>query len=132
MKRYRRQASLSLFLSTLLLAGCVEQEKYKAYLFAYFTGTGPGEEAVRFSVSEDGYHYRALNNNQPVLNNEAISTTGGVRDPHIIYYAYANEDFTTLESVPEQLLHNPTHDACIDGDIVKKDGRDHEISPENE
>jgi arabinoxylan arabinofuranohydrolase len=185
-------------------------EALSAYLFTYFTGNGPGDEAIRFAISLDGYHYRALNNNEPVLDSKKISTTGGVRDPHIlrgadgktffmvatdlyvpemgwnnyamlmmkstdlinwetsvinipetfpdefgdvdrvwapqtiydekvgkymvyfsmkrrgthtdiIYYAYANEDFTKLESTPKQLLYNPTHNACIDGDIIRKD-----------
>ncbi|MCB0638436.1 MAG: hypothetical protein KDC54_17520 [Lewinella sp.] len=45
----------------LSLASCQpQQEAYTAYLFAYFTGNGPGEEQVRYAVSRDGYHYRAL------------------------------------------------------------------------
>ncbi|MDM8159863.1 family 43 glycosylhydrolase [Labilibaculum sp. K2S] len=182
-----------------------------AYLFAYFTGNAPGEEAIHFAVSEDGFHYRALNNNKPVLDNAKICETGGVRDPHIlrgadgktfymvatdlyvpemgwknyamvlmkstdlinwtssvvnipkafpdqfgdvwrvwapqtiydeeagkymvyfsmiqkdgpdiIYYAYANSDFTALEEAPKQLFYNPTNNACIDADIIKKDGK---------
>ena len=43
----------------------------------------------------------------------------GGRD--IIYYAYANEDFSGLEAEPKQLLYK--EGACIDGDIVKKDGK---------
>ncbi|MBN2596955.1 MAG: family 43 glycosylhydrolase [Marinifilaceae bacterium] len=181
-----------------------------AYLFAYFTGNAPGEEAIHFAVSEDGYHYRALNNNKAVIDSKQISTSGGVRDPHIlrgedgktfymvatdlfvpeqgwnnyamillkstdlihwessvvnipetfknefsdvnrvwapqtiydeatekymvyfsmkqgddpdiIYYAYANSDFTALEEAPKQLFFNPTNNACIDADIIKKDG----------
>lgn len=195
-----------------LFTGCARSEKYEAYLFAYFTGNGPGQEAIRFAVSTDGYNYRALNYNDPVLDSKAISSTGGVRDPHIlrgndgktfymvatdlyvpemgwnnfalilmkstdlinwetsvvnipesfpqefgdvdrvwapqtiyddetgkymvyfsmkkkgnypdiIYYAYANPGFTGLESAPRQLLYNPTNNACIDGDIVKKDDK---------
>lgn len=183
-----------------------------AYLFSYFTGNGPGEEAIRFAISTDGYNYRALNNNEPVLDSKIISKSGGVRDPHIlrcadgktfymvatdlyvpemgwnnyalillkstdlinwessvvnipetfsaefgnvdrvwapqtiydetngkymvyfsmknkgsnsdiIYFAYANKDFTALETTPKQLLFNPTNNACIDGDIIKKDGK---------
>ncbi len=193
------------------LTGCKRSEEFKAYLFAYFTGNAPGEEAIHFAISEDGFNYRALNNNKPVLDNEKISTTGGVRDPHIlrgadgntfymvatdlytsgmgwentamilmksddlihwessvvdipkafpesfgdvirvwapqtiyddetgkymvyfsmkqgedadiIYYAYANKEFTALESEPEQLFFNPSGDACIDADIIKKDGQ---------
>ena len=196
----------------LLSASCAQSEKNEAYLFTYFTGNGPGEEAIRFAVSIDGYNYRALNNNEPVLDSKTISSTGGVRDPHllrgadgktfymvvtdlyvpemswnnyalilmkskdlinwkssvvnipeafpnefgdvdrvwapqtifdeatgkymvyfsmkkrgnnpdIIYYAYANEDFTKLESAPKQLLYNPTNNACIDGDIIEKEGK---------
>jgi len=189
-----------------------QPEKYEAYMFAYFTGNGPGEEAIRYAVSLDGYNYRALNKNEPVLESKTISSTGGVRDPHLlrgadgknfymvatdllvpemgwnnfalilmkstdlinwkasvvnipktfpnefgdvdrvwapqtifdetngkymvyfsmkkrgnnpdkIYYAYANEDFTKLESAPKQLLYNPTGNACIDGDIIKKENK---------
>ena len=179
-----------------------------AYLFAYFTGNGPGQEQVHYAISRDGYQYRALNNNQPVIDSKDISSTGGVRDPHIlrgqdgmfymvltdlyvpdmgwentamvmlkskdliswdhtvvdipktfpatfgnvyrvwapqtiydqvqgkymlywsmiqpggrdiIYYAYANADFTGLESEPKQLLYK--EGACIDGDIVFKEGK---------
>jgi len=196
----------------MLSASCLQPEKNEAYLFAYFTGNGPGEEAIRFAVSIDGYNYRALNNNKPVLDSKLISKSGGVRDPHIlrgadgktfymvatdlyvpemgwnnyamilmkstdlinwtssvinipetfpddfkevdrvwapqtiydetngmymiyfsmkkrgsnpdmIYYAYANKDFTGLEAAPKQLLYNPTNNACIDGDIIEKDGK---------
>ena len=194
-----------------LPASAQKPEKNEAYLFTYFTGNGPGEEAIRLAVSTDGYNYRALNKNKPVLESKAISKSGGVRDPHmlrgndgktfymvvtdlyvpemgwnnyamilmkstdlinwsssivnipqtfpkefgdvnrvwapqtifdkttgkymvyfsmkqgnnpdIIYYAFANKDFTGLESAPKQLLYNPTNNACIDGDIIEKDGK---------
>lgn len=57
---------------------------YAAYLFAYFTGSGPGQEQVRYAVSIDGYNYRALNSNESVIDSKEISTSGGVRDPHIL------------------------------------------------
>ena len=187
-------------------------DELSAYLFTYFTGNGPGEEAIRFAVSLDGYNYRALNNNEPILDSKEISTSGGVRDPHIlrgadgwfymvvtdlyvpdmgwknyamvllkskdlitwesskvnipesfpeefgdvwrvwapqtfydettgkymiyfsmkqgddpdiIYYAFANEDFTGLEAAPKQLFYSPTNNAAIDGDIILKDGKYH-------
>ncbi|WP_114778441.1 family 43 glycosylhydrolase [Botryobacter ruber] len=190
----------------------VSEQKYTAYLFTYFTGNRKYEEAIRFALSTDGYNYRALNSNQPVIKSEAISETGGVRDPHIlrgadgktfymvvtdmvsangwssnramvllkstdlvnwtssvvniqkrfpgnenllrvwapqtiydpeakkymvyfsmkhgndpdkIYYAYANKDFTDLESEPKQLFFSPTNNAAIDGDIILKDGKYH-------
>ncbi|TDH24622.1 beta-xylosidase [Segetibacter sp. 3557_3] len=188
-------------------------ENYSAYLFAYFTGNTKNEEANRFALSNDGYNYRALNGNDPIISSEKISSTGGVRDPHIlrgedgafymvvtdmvsakgwssnramvlmkskdllnwtsaivniqkrfpgndsllrvwapqtiydtkarkymvyfsmkhgkdpdkIYYAYANDDFTDLQSEPKQLFFSPTNGACIDGDIVHKDGKYHLI-----
>jgi GH43 family beta-xylosidase len=60
------------------------ESKTTAYLFAYFTGNSGNEEAIRFAVSNDGYNYRALNDNQPVIDSKQISSTGGVRDPHIL------------------------------------------------
>lgn len=183
------------------------------YLFTYFTGNGPDREAIRFAISKDGYNYRALNDNKPVISAEEVSITGGLRDPHIlrksdnsgfymvatdmqvakygwgpniamvlmksedlvnwksavvnipqafpkfkdvnrvwapqtiyddiagkymvywsmrfgdgadmIYYAYANSDFTALETEPRQLYFNPGGGAAIDGDIIRKDGLYH-------
>lgn len=187
-----------------------KQGNYSAYLFAYFTGNSKNEEAIRFALSNDGYHFRALNHNNPVISSTQISSTGGVRDPHIlrgndgktfymvvtdmvsangwnsnramvllrstdlvnwsssvvniqqkfkgndsllrvwapqtiydaktgkymiywsmkhgndpdkIYYAYANANFTDLETAPKQLFYSPTNGACIDGDITYKDGK---------
>jgi len=206
-------SALVLFGTSLaLFTGCAPTENYDAYLFVYFTGNGPGEEAIRYAVSNDGYNYRALNNNQPILDSKVISKSGGVRDPHIlrgadgktfymvatdlyvpemgwnnyamilmkstdlikwessivnipeefpedfgdvdrvwapqtiydetngkymvywsmkdsgahpdiIYYAYANKDFSGFEAIPKQLLYNPNNNACIDGDIIEKDGK---------
>lgn len=194
-----------------IMASCQPKKpQYTAYLFAYFTGNAPGQEQIHYAISKDGFHYRALNNNQPVIQSKDISHSGGVRDPHIlrgengefymvvtdlyvpemgwsntamvllksfdlvnwehtvidipktypetfgnvsrvwapqtiydkdlgkymlywsmlqpggpdiIYYAYANGDFTGLESEPKQLLFK--EGACIDGDIVFKDGKYH-------
>ncbi|WP_423130445.1 family 43 glycosylhydrolase [Gaoshiqia sp. Z1-71] len=199
-----------------LFSSCNQPEsagdELSAYLFVYFTGNGPGEEAIRFAVSMDGYNYRALNHNEPILDSKAISTSGGVRDPHIlrgadgwfymvvtdlyvpemgwknyamvllkskdlinwesskvnipetfpeefgdvwrvwapqtfydettgkyliyfsmkqgddpdiIYYAFANDDFSGLEAAPKQLFFSPTNNAAIDGDIILKDGTYH-------
>ncbi len=59
-------------------------DKFAAYLFVYFTGNDKSEEAIRFALSNDGYRFRSLNHNQPVINSADISSTGGVRDPHIL------------------------------------------------
>jgi arabinoxylan arabinofuranohydrolase len=190
----------------------VTGKNYSAYLFAYFTGNQKSEEAIHFALSNDGYNYRALNSDHPVILSEKISSSGGVRDPHIlrgedgktfymvatdmvsdkgwnsnramvllkstdlvnwtssvvniqnrfpgndsllrvwapqtiydakagkymiywsmkhgndpdkIYYAYANADFTNLDTKPEQLFYSPTNNACIDGEIILKDGKYH-------
>ncbi|MBP6687949.1 MAG: family 43 glycosylhydrolase, partial [Lacibacter sp.] len=58
--------------------------KYSAYLFTYFTGNAKADEQIKFAISNDGYNFRALNSNQPVIQSSAISETGGVRDPHIL------------------------------------------------
>ena len=51
------------------------------YLFVYFVGNGEGEERLHFALSEDGYNFRPLNGNNPV-----ITQTKGkkcVRDPYV-------------------------------------------------
>jgi hypothetical protein len=58
-------------------------EKFDGYLFAYFEG-GTNGEAIRFSISRDGYNYQALNNNNPILDSRKVSSAGGLRDPHIL------------------------------------------------
>ena len=216
LNRIKKSGSIfSLFALTglLLISSCnTNKDKYSAYLFTYFTGNSPGEEAIRYAVSFDGYHYRALNHNKAILDSKKISTSGGVRDPHIlrgadgkfymvatdlyvpeqgwnnfamvlmkssdlinwetsvvnipetykdefgdvdrvwapqtiydeeqgkymiyfsmkqgndpdkIYYAYANPDFSALEAAPKQLFFSPTNNACIDGDIIKYQGKYH-------
>lgn len=44
-------------------------------------------------------------------------------EPDKIYYAYANNDFTGLETTPRQLFHHPDNVPCIDGDIIIKGGQ---------
>ncbi len=186
----------------------IEEKDLAAYLFVYFTGNHISQEAVCYAVSMDGYSYWALNDNKPVIDSKVISSTGGVRDPHIlrcedgktfymvvtdmvsdngwdsnramvllkstdlvnwshavinmqkryegqeklkrvwapqtiydpeagkymvywsmkygdgpdvIYYAYANEEFTDLEGEPKPLFVPADKKSCIDGDIVYKD-----------
>ena len=207
---------ICLFISVLFIpsyaqeykSGAVEKD-YVAYLFAYFTGNKVEEEAIHFAISADGYNYKSLNGNKPVIDSKIISSTGGVRDPHIlrcedgktfymvvtdmtsskgwdsnramillkstdlvnwssgivniqnkytgqedlkrvwapqtiydpeakkymvywsmkhgdgqdiIYYAYANADFTDFEGEPKQLFFPENEKSCIDGDIILKDG----------
>src|SRR4051794_16842526 len=62
----------------------VAAQTFSAYLFVYFTGNDKKEEAIRFALSNDGYHFWALNGDKPIISSEQISSTGGVRDPHIL------------------------------------------------
>lgn len=185
------------------------EKDFAGYLFAYFKGNAVADEAVCFAISTDGYTYRALHDNQPILDSRSISKTGGVRDPHIlrgadgksfymvltdmtsskgwdsnrglillksedllhwshkaidiqqrfsrqqalkrvwapqtifdpsvgkymvywsmkhgdgpdiIYYAYANKDFTDFETEPKVLFLPQNGKSCIDGDIIAKNG----------
>ena len=187
-------------------------EPYTCYLFTYLTGNDVRDEAIRFALSRDGFNYKSLNDNCPVIDSRLISETGGVRDPHIlrtedgkhfymvvtdmtcckgwdsnrgltlmksddlvnwtssvinnqkrykgqddlkrvwapqtiydkeagkylvywsmkhgkgpdiIYYAYANDDFTDFIGKPKPLFIPKDKRSCIDGDIVYKDGLYH-------
>ena len=60
------------------------EKDYVGYLFVYFKGNHITEEAICYAVSMDGYSYYALNGNKPVIDSKVISSTGGVRDPHIL------------------------------------------------
>lgn len=72
-------------------------ESFSAYLFAYFTGNDKSQETICFALSEDGYNYKAINKGKPIVSSAAISSTGGVRDPHILrgenndYYMVATD-----------------------------------------
>ena len=57
------------------------KSKFGKYIFVYFVGNGEGEERLHFAVSENGYDFRPLNNNEAV-----ITQTKGkkcVRDPYV-------------------------------------------------
>ncbi len=53
------------------------------YLFAYFTGTSKDGQTIHLAVSEDGYNYTALRDNEPIL--IPSKGVGCVRDPYIWY-----------------------------------------------
>ena len=209
-----------LFLTSMLMTGSFvvsaqdykfkpEEKDYCGYLFTYFKGNDVMDEALCFAVSRDGYNYLALNNNNPILDSKQISSTGGIRDPHIlrsedgksfymvvtdmtshkgwdsnrafvmlksndlinwtssivniqqkypnqenlkrvwapqtifdpatgkymlywsmkhdngadiIYYAYANDDFSDIEGEPKVLFTPYNQKSAIDGDIILKNG----------
>ena len=79
------------------------KNKYAGYLFAYFEGSGNRQEHLRFAISEDAKNWYALNDNQPVIASDSVSTSGGIRDPHILrgedgcYYIVAT-DMNTMKN----------------------------------
>ncbi len=58
------------------------KSKSGKYVFCHFTGNAPEKERIHLAVSEDGYNFRPLNNNEPVI----IQTLGTkcARDPYIL------------------------------------------------
>ena len=78
-------------------------KKFAGYLFAYFEGSGNQQEHLRFAISEDAKNWYALNDNQPIIASDSISTSGGIRDPHILrgedgcYYIVAT-DMNTVKN----------------------------------
>ncbi len=52
------------------------------YLFCYFVGNEPEQERIHFAVSEDGYNFEALNNNEAVITQNLGKKS--VRDPYIL------------------------------------------------
>lgn len=84
MNHFRYCILFVVILSSNILLAQTAKKNYSAYLFTYFTGNSKADESVHFAISYDGYHYQALNDNKPVIASEKISSTGGVRDPHIL------------------------------------------------
>ena len=80
-----------------LAAKKVDKQKFAGYLFAYFEGSGDKQEYLRFAISDDAKNWYALNDNQPIISSDTISTSGGIRDPHILrgedgcYYIVATD-----------------------------------------
>ena len=62
--------------------------KSGSYLFCYFVGNEVNEQPIHFAVSTDGYNFKALNNNEAVI--EQTKGTGCVRDPYILKGADEN------------------------------------------
>ena len=59
-----------------------------AYLFCYFVGNEVDEQTIHLAVSTDGYHFKALNGNESVI--DQTKGTGCVRDPYILKGADEN------------------------------------------
>lgn len=65
-------------------AAAIEEKDMAGYLFVYFTGNDISQEAICFALSNDGLSWHKLNGGRPVIDSKVISSTGGVRDPHIL------------------------------------------------
>ncbi|MDE6267561.1 MAG: glycoside hydrolase family 97 catalytic domain-containing protein [Muribaculaceae bacterium] len=59
-------------------------DELDGYLFVYFKGNRPADEAICYAVSDDALTFTALNDNQPIIDSRTVSRTGGLRDPHIL------------------------------------------------
>lgn len=94
-----RHGATALALSLMILAGSqmAIAEDMTSYLFAYFIGNGTGQESVRYALSDNGLAYRALNENEPVIDPALATNEEGMRDPHILrgedgnYYMVATD-----------------------------------------
>lgn len=94
---------LSLCIAGFHLIGNADTPHCYAYLFAYFEGQGEGrlQEHLRFAISDDGFSWKALNHNSPIISSDTISLTGGIRDPHMLrgndgYYYIVATDMNTV------------------------------------
>lgn len=75
---------------------------YEGYLFVYFEDKSDPmkREHLRFATSTDAINWKAMNNNFAILSADTISSTGGLRDPHLIrkkdkgFYMVATDMFT--------------------------------------
>jgi hypothetical protein len=62
-----------------------EEQTYSAYVYTYFRGNiyGTGEsQHIHMATSQDGFHWSALNDNEPIL--KAELGTGGMRDSFLL------------------------------------------------
>lgn len=69
----------------------LSDDDFTGYLFAHFIGEQEGnQEQIYFALSEEGLHFKDMNNSRPVL----ISSVGekGVRDPYM-YRSYEGDRF---------------------------------------
>lgn len=72
---------------TLYLTGIIDYAKKAVsaegkYLMVYFVGNEPEQERIHLAVSEDGYNFKPLNNNEAIITQE--KGTKCVRDPYIL------------------------------------------------
>jgi len=71
-----------------------DENEYSGYLFGHFIGEQTGdEEQIYFAISENGLHFKDMNNGKPVL----VSTVGekGARDP-FLYRSHEGNKFYAI------------------------------------
>lgn len=73
-------ASALLFGALLAEAKIPQEKDMSAYLMVYFSDS---DHSLHFATSRDGYEFKALNDNRPIISGDTISEQHGVRDPHI-------------------------------------------------
>lgn len=94
MKKNVFKRALSMAMAVLMVLSCwvwfepvetvnAANEVKDKYLFAYFTDNSSAGQTIHLAVSEDGLHYTALRNNEPVI--VPSKGTGAVRDPYLWY-----------------------------------------------
>lgn len=115
---------VSLFLAVLMVVTSVPSLAMTAfagtdnckYLFAYFTGNTKNGQNVRFALSEDGYTFTALNNNEPVLTQTQGSGTsaGYARDPYITRDPNGNGFYMVATDMDASGIHSSwSGDSCV-------------------
>lgn len=62
------------------IAAIPAEKDMAAYLMVYFSDS---DHSIHFATSHDGYTFKALNDNKPVISGDTIAEQRGVRDPHI-------------------------------------------------
>ena len=94
MKKNVFKRALSMAMAVLMVLSCwvwfepvetvnAANEIKNKYLFAYFTDNSSAGQTIHLAVSDDGLHYTALRNNEPVI--VPSKGTGAVRDPYLWY-----------------------------------------------
>lgn len=99
------QISIYRIMVAVLLAGFNAAASDGGYLFVTFKGEDtPMTEQIYFAISQDGRHWNALNNSEPVL----VSTVGekGVRDPFLLRSHNGNKFYLVATDLSINLNHD--------------------------
>ena len=83
---------------------------YNKYLFSYFKGNEPENESINFALSSDGYHFKPLNGNEPLLFNRL--GTKGIRDP-FVFRAQDGTFYIIGTDMRSEAGWNSNHALCV-------------------